>query len=1038
MRRLSLTILVVLLSVGAFAQISLPAPISINPNINVQNAIEDLFSGCVEVSNINYTGHFQARGTFDNGTEAIGLESGFIMSTGKIIDALGPNYPGTPSLLYQPGDTTFTREFGVAGSNDAALLTFDVVPHSHVLTMKYVFASEGYNVDLNSPEGVGIFVTGPIIGGGMYNEKNIAVVSTTGEYITINNVGPINNTNLYMSNPFGMPGHGYDGYTVPMLATLECVPCQTYSFKIVVADVNPGGQAYDSAVFLAEEGTQSSFDLDLVSISFAGGEYDIYEGCTNQLVVQRINPDTAVLAQPFYFQVTMAGTAIDSVDYVGITDSLYVIPGGDYFTTLDYYAILDGAIEGTETMIINVSHISICDSSCVGDYTMTIEVIDNFDLAAGINMNDTNICSYNTTFMLLETFLPPDTDPNLVSYNWNTNSFSDQINIQPPLDQSTTYIVTITDVCGQQAIDSVTITNSSFSGITVGVEDNECYGDAAGTVTVQTQNGFEPFLFDWTPAFLGTTSEGYLDSLYAGQYSVTVSDSIGCNYTKDFYVNQPDSIYTAVTRHNPLCFEDSNGKIEFQTFNGVPPFTYLWSTGDTTQVLDSIPEGIYSVTATDLNQCTVEAVDTLDDPNLLQLWTIDDVFVCKYQTISLEAQATGGTPTYFYVWEHGASGSQVQITPEETATYFVHVEDLNGCTTPVQAITINVYPDITVELFTSTDSICKGDQTVIYADIVGGTGGPYETIWSDGSNTDIVAPPYTVSPELTTEYEIWVKDVCGSPTGNYIISIEVFDAPEIEVVSDIFDGCIPLTVAFDELVNDSTAKYDWDFGDGVFNILHNEKTPVHIYEKEGNYDITVEVTSKVGCKSTEVVSQLIEVYRNPTARFYPDPAEASIVKPIIFFNNISNDAFISTWNFGDSTEISNSNSPEHFYSEPGEYEIRLLVETENGCLDSFVQYVNIKSEYTFYAPNAFNPNSDIDENKTFMPTGLGIDEQNFHLIIYDRTGSKIYESFDIYRPWNGEANGRTAKEGETYPWVVIYRDLAGQEHREAGTVSIIK
>ncbi len=1056
MKNLMLTILLVLgISITAMAQITPPTPLTINQNANLVATIEGLFTGCVEVDSIEFIGNPLAYGSFANGTEAIGLESGFVMSTGKVITGMGTNYPGSSWPFWMPGNALYNQTFGSNSSTDAQILKFIVIPHNHLLTLHYVFASEGYGVNLSSNEGVGIFVSGPEPGNvTQYENKNIAVVPWNGDPVTVANVGPGTgpNSNLYVSNPFGGPGHTYDGYTVPMIAEIDVVPCETYHFTVMLADIE-GGQGFDSAVFLDAEGISSDFDLDLVSISLAGGEFDIYEGCTNQLVVQRINPDTLELQQPFDFTIELGGDATDSIDFVGITDSTYTIPGGSYFMTLDYTAVLDSIIEGVETIVFNISHVSLCDSTCEGMYSMEIEVIDNFELEAGISMNDTNICAYQTSFMLLETFIPPDMDPNLVTYSWSNNSTASSINIAPPLDESTLYVCTITDVCGQTAIDSVRITNSSFSAISIGTVDNLCYGDHEGSATVLTQNGFEPFTYEWDPIALGVTNEGFLDSLPSDYYSVTVYDSIGCNHSGTFFINQPDSIFTSLTRHNPLCYLDANGSIEFQTFNGVPPFTYEWSTGDTTMNLDSIPEGIYSITATDANGCEVMSTDTLDDPNLLTMWSSPDQYVCKDQTITLNAIAYGGTPTYFFVWEHGASGSQVQITPQETATYIVHVEDLNGCTTESQSITVNVYPDISVELTTLHDSICEGEQTIIYAEILGGTGGPYETIWFDGASSDLIPPPYTVSPNQTTEYEIWAKDECGSPTGNYTMTIEVFEAPEIEILSDFFEGCAPMTVTFidtipddgyiydwaaNETHPDNGKTYDWDFGDGVYDILHNRRKPTHKYEKEGVYDVSLTVTSKVGCSSKATASQMIKIFPNPIARFYPDPLEASIIKPIIFFDNVSTGAYSSTWDFGDSTEVSYATTPEHYYTEPGEYEITLNVATEHGCKDDFSQNIVIKNEYTFYAPNVFNPNSDIPENRNFMPIGLGIDNDHFHLIIYDRLGAKVYETFDIYRPWNGEANGKKVVEGETYPWIVIYKDLTGQEHRENGTVTIIK
>jgi hypothetical protein len=106
-------------------------------------------------------------------------------------------------------------------------------------------------------------------------------------------------------------------------------------------------------------------------------------------------------------------------------------------------------------------------------------------------------------------------------------------------------------------------------------------------------------------------------------------------------------------------------------------------------------------------------------------------------------------------------------------------------------------------------------------------------------------------------------------------------------------------------------------------------------------------------------------------------------------------------------------------------------------MDTAYSQITIRDEYTLYSPNAFNPNSTIPENRTFMPIGYGVDPDNYHFIIYDRWGSKVYETFDLDHPWNGVINGKKVVAGSVYPWIVIYKDLNGTDHRVTGTVTIV-
>ncbi|MEA3443225.1 MAG: PKD domain-containing protein, partial [Bacteroidota bacterium] len=307
----------------------------------------------------------------------------------------------------------------------------------------------------------------------------------------------------------------------------------------------------------------------------------------------------------------------------------------------------------------------------------------------------------------------------------------------------------------------------------------------------------------------------------------------------------------------------------------------------------------------------------------------------------------------------------------------------------------------------------------------------------DGASSELLPPPYFVSPDVTTTYEVWIDDFCGSPTGYYSITIFVFEPPDIEIRADIEAGCKPLTVNFYDELYEAGKTYDWDYGDGSNDLLSYLPNPEHTFYSTGIYSVTLEVISPAGCVSIVTHPELIEVYPVPKARFHPDPVITSIVDPHVFFNNNSDDNFINTWDFGDGSDPSNAINGEHLYHGVGEYLITLNIENEEGCVDKTEQIITIRNEYTFYVPNAISPNSMITENRYFMATGVGIDPKNFHMIIYDRWGTKIFETFDVFHPWDGRVFGSDAEKGASFPWVIIYKDMNGEEHRESGTVTVI-
>jgi len=108
----------------------------------------------------------------------------------------------------------------------------------------------------------------------------------------------------------------------------------------------------------------------------------------------------------------------------------------------------------------------------------------------------------------------------------------------------------------------------------------------------------------------------------------------------------------------------------------------------------------------------------------------------------------------------------------------------------------------------------------------------------------------------------------------------------------------------------------------------------------------------------------------------------------------------------------------------------------SNCMDVTVV---VAGEYDLYAPNAFSPNNDglNDEFTLVSPAPLAL----YHLLIFDRWGKQIYESFDQYQGWNGTYKGSGAPVG-VYAWKVTYQ-LAktgpGSEKKiKSGTVMLVR
>ena len=95
----------------------------------------------------------------------------------------------------------------------------------------------------------------------------------------------------------------------------------------------------------------------------------------------------------------------------------------------------------------------------------------------------------------------------------------------------------------------------------------------------------------------------------------------------------------------------------------------------------------------------------------------------------------------------------------------------------------------------------------------------------------------------------------------------------------------------------------------------------------------------------------------------------------------------------------------------------------------------IPEECAIYAPNAFSPNDD-GRNDVFLPF-LDCQPVAFHLSIYDRWGSKAFESRDTRRGWDGKMRGKPAPAG-LYAYLVEYEYGEGQKAREYGALYLLR
>jgi gliding motility-associated-like protein len=309
-----------------------------------------------------------------------------------------------------------------------------------------------------------------------------------------------------------------------------------------------------------------------------------------------------------------------------------------------------------------------------------------------------------------------------------------------------TYTVQVTDGNGCILNGSITLSNpalleQALSAQTYPSGSNvSCFGYNDGNIDLTITGGIQPYTYLWSN---GSSTEDQMD-LNAGTYSVTATDLNGCEVIASLVLTEPEGMThslnasTYQSGSNISCNGESDGSADLTISGGTPPYAFLWSCGSTNEDLTGVTAGIYTVTVSEMNGCTVTASIVLTEPDALSISgaTLDPA--CHgFMNGSIDATITGGSTPYVYAWSEGQTCEDV--TDLEAGTYTLMLTDENGCQKSHDFILTEPNP-LTMELesplnFHEHNISLNGEKDgSIDLTINGGTQ-PYSYNWSNGAQS---------------------------------------------------------------------------------------------------------------------------------------------------------------------------------------------------------------------------------------------------------------------------------------------------------------
>lgn len=260
------------------------------------------------------------------------------------------------------------------------------------------------------------------------------------------------------------------------------------------------------------------------------------------------------------------------------------------------------------------------------------------------------------------------------SYNWSNGATTKDLNNIA----AGNYSVTVTATGGATATASFTVMGSPAINISGLITHQSAPATNNGAIDINVTGGTPPFTYLWTG---GSTTQD-ISSLAPGNYTVTVTDSKQCTNTATYTVNAFNSVLSvggAITNVN--CFGYTDGSINVNVTGGITPYTYLWSHGPTTEDVNNLAAGNYSLTVTDNTGRTATQTFTVGSPS--QLNTSHNVQAQPTCVGSANGAVTlnisGGTPGYTLDWNEDQFDGQTAPSDMPAGNYEIIVSDSKGC-----------------------------------------------------------------------------------------------------------------------------------------------------------------------------------------------------------------------------------------------------------------------------------------------------------------------------------------------------------------------
>ena len=390
--------------------------------------------------------------------------------------------------------------------------------------------------------------------------------------------------------------------------------------------------------------------------------------------------------------------------------------------------------------------------------------------------------------------------------------------------------------------------------------------------------------------------------------------------------------------------------------------------------------GVFNYTVTTLGPCINNSLSGTITVNANSTIALSSAAGTDNQTVCINnpivdityAIAAGGTGASITAGAlpAGVTGSfaggvfTITGTPTVSGVFNYTVTTLGPCINPALSGTITVTANSTLTLTsapgTNNQSVCRNTAIVdiTYSIAGSGTGAsvtagglPAGVTGSYAGGIFTITGTPTVSGVFN--YTVTTSGPCVNPSLSGTITVYALPTPNFTFVPP---SCETRTIVFtDASVPNSGALsiWNWNFDDPASGAANTSglQNPSHIFATARIYNVTLSVTSSLGCISNPVANIPVTINARPQAGYIiPEVCLSDTYAQFNDTSKVLGGTIVAwAWNFGDpiSGPLNTSalQNPQHSYTAVGNYNVRLIVTSNNGCKDTITQVLSINGSF---------------------------------------------------------------------------------------------